>query len=183
MLTFILLGILHLQKQGGSVLIFIPGLLSINLAHSVWWSLWSGTHVGAGYCTSFYFSPVGKWRAGVFFLAEMWLKWELSLIVHLQPHCLLDHTGRFLHGWLFDLIDSLVLITDVRHWGQCTIITFASVFNRFYLKLGDGNNEKYSNFESFINVNRQSKVHIRKPLVGHAHSTTGASGQWHIVYF
>lgn len=129
------------------------------------------------------FLPSGKMKSRVFFLAEMWLKWELSLIVHLQPHCLLDHTGRFLHGWLFDLIDSLVLITDVRRWGQWTIITFASVFNHFYLKLGDGNNEKYSHFESFINVNRQIKVHIRNPLVGHAHSTTGASGQWHIVYF
>ena len=61
-LTSLLLGIFHLQKQGDSVLIFILGLLSINLAHSVWWRLWSETHVGAGYCASFYFSPVGKWR-------------------------------------------------------------------------------------------------------------------------
>lgn len=71
-LTFLLPGIFHLQKQGGSVLIFILGLLPINLAHNVWWSLWSETRVGAAYCTSFYFSPMGKWRAG--FLVEMWLK-------------------------------------------------------------------------------------------------------------
>ena len=63
---FFLLGIFHLQKQGDSVLIFILGLLSINLAHSVWRSLWSETHVGTGYCTSFYFPPVGKSKCRVF---------------------------------------------------------------------------------------------------------------------
>lgn len=59
-LTSLLPGILHLQKQGDSVLIFILGLLSLNLAHRVWLGLWRETRVGAGYCTSFYFSPVGK---------------------------------------------------------------------------------------------------------------------------
>lgn len=36
-LASLVLGIFHLQKQGDSVLIFIPWLLSINLAPSVWW--------------------------------------------------------------------------------------------------------------------------------------------------
>lgn len=63
------------------------------MAHSVWRSVWSETHVGAGYWESFLFLPCGKMKSRAFGL-DVIKKKELSVIVYSHGPRLSDHAGE-----------------------------------------------------------------------------------------